>query len=42
MHISQEACFFPYEADKRKGFEGSKFDYLLQRISGQEIPIKKK
>lgn len=34
--------FFPYEADKRKGFEGSKFDYLLQRISGQEIPIKKK
>ena len=34
--------FFPYEADKSKGFEGSKFDYLLQRISGQEIPIKKK
>ena len=34
--------FFPYEADKRKGFEGSKFDYLLLRISQQKIPIKKK
>ena len=34
--------FFPYEADKRKGFKGSKFDYLLLRISQQKIPIKKK
>lgn len=34
--------FFPYEADKRKGFEGSKFGYLLLRISQQKIPIKKK
>lgn len=34
--------FFPYEADKRKGFKGSKFDYLLLRISEQKIPIKKK
>ena len=34
--------FFPYEAAKRKGFEGSKFGYLLLRISQQKIPIKKK